>query len=253
VKDEFERESNEKITLPFIYFFLASLIVLGVKFVAVPYQLNEAKNYSKEIIKLIGNHLEIAQIMTDALFIMLSIVASYFFILLIALFAQSRLVQAIAKQIALYLPFSSKIVIYFEKFIVFNMIGEMLKSGISFKKAIESAIEATTIKRFKSAFSESLYKIKNEGKFILHSNLYDKTEKGLLTGVGSSAQTGEVMLEISERARADALFSTTKFFRLITVTSIMLMAFAVFIEFYTVVLTQILIEKGLIDLQRGNF
>lgn len=251
VKDEFERASNEKITLPFIYFFLASLIVLGVKFVAVPYQLDAAKDYSKEILKLIHEHLEIAQIMTDALFVLLTIVASYFFILLFALFAQSRITQGIAKQIALYLPFSSKIVIYFEKFILFNMIGEMLKSGISFKKAIESAAEATNIKRFKMAFLESLYKIKNDGQFILHSTLYDNTEKGLLKGIGSSSQTGEVMLEISERARADALSSTTKFFRLITVISIFLMAFAVFIEFYTVVLTQILIEKGLIDLQRG--
>ena len=38
---------------------------------------------------------------------------------------------------------------------------------------------------------------------------------------------------------------------MITLLSILLMAFAVFIEFYTVVLTQILIQKGLIDAARG--
>ncbi len=41
---------------------------------------------------------------------------------------------------------------------------------------------------------------------------------------------------------------TTKFFRIITLMSIFLMAFSVFIEFYTIVLTQILIQKGMIDL-----
>jgi len=44
---------------------------------------------------------------------------------------------------------------------------------------------------------------------------------------------------------------STKFFRLITFISIFMMAFAVFIEFFTVVLTQILIQKGMIDATRG--
>jgi hypothetical protein len=73
-----------------------------------------------------------------------------------------------------------------------------------------------------------------------------------LLGAGSSSQIGLVMSEISSRAKTDALKLSTKFFRLITVISIFLMAFAVFIEFYTVVLTQIMIQKGLIDLTRGT-
>ena len=43
---------------------------------------------------------------------------------------------------------------------------------------------------------------------------------------------------------------STKFFRMITLLSILLMAFAVFIEYFTVVLTQILIQKGFIDASR---
>jgi type II secretory pathway component PulF len=251
IKEAFERESNEQITLPFIYFFLAALIVIAVKFFIIPYQMKQALGYDHEILKIINNHLEIAQLMTDGLFVALSIVAAYFFILLFSLFSQSRFVQAMAKQVSLFLPITSKIIIYFEKFILFNMIGEMLKSGISFKKAVESAIKTTTVRKFKYAFLDTLDKIKYDGKFILHNDLYDNIEKGLLTGIGSSSQTGEVMLEMSNRAKEDALSLTAKFFRLITIISILLMAFAVFIEFYTVVLTQMLIEKGLIDLTKG--
>lgn len=252
VKDEFERESNDKTTLPFIYFSLASLIVIGVKFFAVPYQVERAAEYSKEIIAIVGNHLLIAQLMSDVLFGLLIVVAGYFIILLTALFSHSFVIQRIAKNIGLILPFASGIIIKFEKFMLFSILGEMLQSGISFKKAINSAITTVSVTKFKKALHESLESIKNDGKFIFHSALYDDIEKGLLLGTGSSSQIGAVMIEISSRARTDALKLSTKFFRLITVISIFLMAFAVFIEFYTVVLTQILIQKGLIDLTRGT-
>ena len=251
VKEEYERESNDKTSVPFIYFSLATLIVIGVKFIAIPYQMEEAEGYSKEMLKIIGDHLLIAQLMSDILFISLIIVASYFILLMTALFSYSNTIQGIAKQIGLILPFISKIVVKFEKFTLFSMIGEMLQSGISFKKSIQSAIDTSNVRSFKKALKESLHSIQNDGKFILHSTLYDELEKGLLIGVGTSHQIGEVMNEISNRARTDALRLTTKFFRMITAMSIFLMAFAVFIEFYTVVLTQILIQKGLIDLTRG--
>lgn len=251
VKEEFERESSDKISLPLIYFSIASLIVVGVKFIAVPYQIGKSMQHSQEIIQLIGTHLQLAQFLTNLLFISLLLVAGYFLVLLLSIFSHSHLLQGLAKQLALFFPLTSTIVMKFEKFILFSMIGEMLKSGISFKKAIQSSIETTSITRYKKALQESLHSIKHEGKLILHSKLYDDIEKGLLTGVGSSAQVGRVMLEISSRARTDALALSTKFFRMITFLSILLMAFAVFIEFYTVVLTQILIQKGLIDATRG--
>ena len=93
----------------------------------------------------------------------------------------------------------------------------------------------------------------NNGKFVFSHTLYDDLERELMLGVGSSYQIGSVMLEISSRAKADALKLTMKFFSMITVMAIFLLSFAVFVEFWTVVLTQILIEKGLIDMQRGGF
>ena len=250
VKDEFERESSDKTSLPVIYFSIASLVVIGVKFFAVPYQMAKTEEFNQMVKDMISAHLAFAQIMTDMLFFGLVFVAGYFFILLFALFSQSRTVQGISKQIALFLPFTSAIVIKFEKFMLFSMLGEMLQSGISFKKAVSSAIETNTVPKFKKALQETLDGIKYKGEFNLHNHLYDNVEIALLTGVGSSKQIGDVMLEISSRARTDALELSTKFFRMITLLSIFLMAFAVFIEYYTVVLTQILIQKGFIDASR---
>lgn len=251
VKDEFERESNDKITLPFIYFSFAAMIVIGVTFFGVPYQMQRAKEYSPEIIAMIKEHLNMAQFMTDLLFFSLTFVAGYFIVLMIALFSNSNTSQMLAKEIGLKLPFISKIIKRFEKFMLFSMLGEMLKSGISYQKAILSAIDTTTISSYKKAFKNSLDSIKNSGKFIFHKSLYDETEQELMLGVGSSSQIGSVMLEISNRARTDALKLSTAFFRMITILSILLMAFAVFIEFFTIVLTQMIIQKGLIDLSKG--
>lgn len=250
-KENFQRESNDKTSLPFLYFFLAFIVVIGVKFFAVPYQIERSLEYGQEIIDIIGEHLDIAQLMTDALFISVLLIAGYFTVLLTALFSQSHFMQALSKQIALFLPFSSKIIMKFEKFMLFSMMGEMLQSGISYKKVMESALNTTTIGYFRKALQESLDSIKNEGKFILHPSLFDDIEQGLLAGVGSSAQIGVVMIEISKRAKSDALALATKFFRLVVVISILLLAFAVFIEFYTVVLTQILVQKGLLDMIKG--
>lgn len=251
-KDAYERESNDKTTIPFIYLFIASLIVIAVKFFAVPYQMEEASQYSQEVIALVSGHLAVAQFMTDILFISLIVVAIYFMILLTALFGNSYITQRLAKSVSLLLPFTAKIIVKFEKFMLFSMLGEMLLSGISYKKALTSALSSISVVRFKRAIVESLNNIKNEGKFIFHSHLYDEIEKGLLIGAGTSQQIGSVMVEISDRAKVEALALSSKFFRLITVTAIFLMAFAVFIEFYTVVLTQVIIQKGLIDLTRGS-
>jgi len=250
VKDEFERQANDKTSLPTIYFSVATLVVLGVKFIAVPYQMAKADEYNQIVKDLVANHLYIAQIMTDILFFSLLFFAAYFAVLLISLFSQSRAMQNLSKQIALMLPLSSTIVMKFEKFMLFSMLGEMLQSGISYKNVITSAIETTTVKKFKKALQSTLNNIKYNGKLTLHSSLYDNIEKELLTGVGSSHQIGKVMIEISDRARTDALRLSTKFFRIVTLVSIFLLSFAVFIEFYTIILTQIIIQKGMIDAAR---
>lgn len=251
IKDTFQRESSDKTSLPVIYFFIAFLVVVGVKFFAVPYQIEKSLEYSQEVQALIASHLQMAQLMTDILFFLLLLVASYFTILLSSLFSQNRAFQGMAKEFALLLPISSKIVLKFEKFILFSMLGEMLQSGISYKNAMKTALDVTIIGKFKKALYETLQGIKNDGKMIYHSLLYDELEQELLLGVGSSTQMGKVFLEISNRARMDALELTTKFFRMITMMSIFLMTFAVFIEFFTVVLTQVLMQKGLIDMAQG--
>lgn len=251
IKEEFERESNEKISLPFIYLSLAVLVVIGVKFFAVPMQLERGAAFAPKMVAIIGEHLQTAELMSNILFVGLVFVTCYFFALLFALFSESRNAQKITKIIALKLPLTHNIIIKFEKFMIFSMLGEMLQSGVSYKKAIQSAIETTNIQHIKKAFEESLESIRVDGKFILHSRLFDGVEKDLLAGVGSTNQIGLVLTEISRRAREESLILSTKFFRMIVFASILLMTFAVFIEFYTVVLTQILIQKGLIDMTRG--
>lgn len=251
VKETFKRESSDKTSLPTIYFLIASIVVIAIKFFAVPMQIERSLQYSQEIVNLISNHLAIAQLLTDILFMSLIIFAGYFLILLIALFDKSYTIQYMAKKIALLLPFASIIVVKFEKFALFSMLSEMLSSGITYKNALESAINSTSVNKFKIAMIQTLTSIKRDGKFIFHSYLYDDMEKELLAGTGSSKQLGLVMNEISQRAKADAMELSTKFFRMITFISIFLMAFAVFIEFYTIVLTQIIIQKGMIDASKG--
>lgn len=251
VKETFKRESSDKTSLPTIYFLLASIVIVAVKFFAVPMQIERSLQYSEEIIKLISNHLAIAQLLTNILFISLIFFATYFLVLLIALFDKSYTIQNIAKKIALLLPFTSIIVVKFEKFALFSMLSEMLRSGITHKNALESAVHSTAVYKFKIAMVQTLESIKKDGKFIFHSYLYDDIEKELLAGTGSSKQLGLVMHEISLRAKADAIELSTTFFRLITLISILLMAFAVFIEFYTIVLTQMIIQKGIIDATKG--
>jgi len=254
VKETFERDTSEKTTLPFLYFVLAVVVVIGVKFFAIPYQMEKTMDgYPEEIMDLIVNHLNIAQIMTDVLFVLTLVIALYLILLIVALFGKSTVTQAIAKSINLNLPFSSRIIKKFEKFMIFSMAGKMLQSGISYKFVINATMQTTTIKSFKFAFQNTLETIKNNGKFVFSSVLYDDLEKELLVGVGSSRQIGLVMTEISERAKADALKLTINFFRMITGLAMFLLAFAVFVEFWTVVLTQILIEKGLIEMQKAGF
>ncbi len=251
VKENFKMESNDKTSLPITYFFIASIIVLGIKFFAVPMQIERSLSYSPEIIALIKNHLFYAQIMTDILFLSLLFFGGYFLILLIALFDKSYNIQNAARKVALFMPFSSSIVIKFEKFALFSMLSQMLQSGIPLKKAFIAALNTTTVSKFKEAMIDTLKNIKTNGQLIYHPYLYDDMERELLVGAGSTKQLGSIMHEISLRAKKDAMSLSTKFFRSITLVSILLMAFAVFIEFYTVVLTQIIIQKGIIDATKG--
>ena len=70
---------------------------------------------------------------------------------MIALFSKSYTIQLVAKEIGLVLPFVSSIIKKFEKFMLFSLLGEMLQGGISYKQALVSTIEVTTIGKFKKA------------------------------------------------------------------------------------------------------
>ena len=252
IKATYERESNEKTNTPILYLFLSALVVMGVKFFAIPHQIQEAQNYSKEVFSLIESHLSFALLMSETLFLLLLLLIFYFFILMLSLFNNTYFLQNIAKNIAMHLPFASKIVLGFEKFMLFLMISQMLQSGITIKKALSASMATISVLKFKKAIKEMLSSMKNEGKFLYHPSLFDPLERNLLIGAKTSPQIGSVLFEISLRAKEEALTQSKKFFRLITALSIFFMAFAVFIEFYTVVLTQIIIQKGLIDMAKGS-
>lgn len=246
-KEHFYQESSDKIVLPLIYVTLSALIVLFVRFFAIPLHISESLQYDPKIQQLIENHLQIAQWMGNGLFVMLLISALYFLITLSALFSQSKFIQGWAKPLALVLPLSSKIIREFEKFMLLSLLGEMLQSGIPFRKAVQSASQSTNIVEFKEGFNRIEHSIVSGERQWWKSSFFDEVERRLLVGVGSMPQVGEVMVKLADHSRLKALASTGKFFRLMSVVSIMIMACAVFVEFFTVVLTQVLIQKGIIS------
>lgn len=60
-------------------------------------------------------------------------------------------------------------------------------------------------------------------------------------------QLGDMLEQFADRARLNALTTATKFFRIITIMAILLLACAVFVEFFTIVLTQVLIQQEIIN------
>lgn len=251
MKEKFYRESNDKIALPILYFMLSTLIVLFVRFYAIPDHIHESLQYDPAIQKLIADHLSIAQTMGDALFGLLLMSGSYFLIVMVALFSQKEVIQGIAKPVALILPVSSKLLRHFEKFLLLTLLGEMLQNGISFKRAIESAQISTDVTEFKEGFEEMLQRVTRGEHDRWKISFFEELEQRLLMGAGSMKQAGAVMVQLAEHARLNALMLGSRFFRLISVISILLMALAVFVEFFTVVLTQVLIQKGMISAVDG--
>ena len=250
-KERFYQESSDKIGLPILYFSLSTLIVLFVNFWAIPSHIEESLQYSKEIQALIAGHLALAEMMGHVLFGLLLMGAFYFFIVMSALFSQERWIQLIAKPIALVLPVASKLIRFFEKFVLLTLVGEMLQNGIAFKKTMQSAAKSTDIAEFKYGFGAILQKVSQGNPQWWESAIFEKLEQSLLFGAGSMPQVGEVMVQLGENARMKALTLGSKFFRLMSVVSILLMVMAVFIEFFTVILTQVLIQKGMINAVEG--
>lgn len=252
IKEDFKQQSSDKLTMPMIYFFLSVIVIVAVNFIALPMQFERAKEYSDQVKALIADHLLFAQILSNVLLVLLAIVAFYFFVTTLSLFSRGRILQGISSTIVRYLPFAKRIVLQFEKFIVFMMLAQMLNSGIGFKKAVEAIVNSGDSKVFKKGFEKMLEGIKTQGRLTYPKEIFDLHEQTLLQGVGSNAQMGETLLNAAKKSKFEAMNLSKKFFRYITLSAVFLMAFAVFIEFYVVVLTQVILQKGLIDMANSG-
>jgi type II secretory pathway component PulF len=247
IKNRFYQESNDKIALPLIYFTLTSIVVIGIRFFAIPFHMQEATTYDPKIQAVIADHLQTAQNLSDGLFGALVIFSIYFFIVMIALFNFTGLLQGLAKQYASFLPISSKIIGYFEKFMLLSLLSEMLKNGVSLKTSFKAATSSTLVPSIAKQFNTVLDRLSRGEKNFWEIEFFEEIEQRLLAGAGNITQLGDMLGQFSDRSRLNALTLATKFFRVITIISILLLAFAVFVEFFTIVLTQVLIQQEFIN------
>jgi type II secretory pathway component PulF len=247
IKNRFYQESNDKIALPLIYFTLTSVVVIGIRFFAIPFHLKEASTYDPKIQAVIADHLQTAQNLSDLLFALLILFTIYFFIVMVALFNYTGVVQGLAKQYASLLPLSSKIIGYFEKFMLLSLLSEMLKNGVSLKISFKAAVQSTLVPSISKQFDTILERLSRGEKHFWEINFFEPIEQSLLAGAGNIPQLGDMLGQFSDRSRLNALTAATRFFRIITIMAILLLAFAVFVEFFTIVLTQVLIQQEFIN------
>ena len=247
IKNRFYQESNDKIALPLIYFTLTTIIVIGVRFFAIPFHLKEASTYDPKIQAVIADHLHTAQNLSDLLFGSLLLFTIYFFIVMVALFNYTGLLQGLAKQYASILPLSSKIIGYFEKFMLLSLLSEMLKNGVSLKTSFKAAATSTLVPSIAKQFTTVLDRLSRGEKHFWEIPFFEEIEQRLLSGAGNIAQLGDMLGHFSDRSRLNALAAATRFFRIVTVIAILIMAFAVFVEFFTIVLTQVLIQQAFVE------
>lgn len=247
IKNNFHQESNDKIALPMIYFALTAVIIIFIRFFAVPFHISEAKTYDPKIYAIIADHLDMALILSNILFGSLLIFSAYFFIVMFALFNYAGVVQGLAKKYASHLPMSSHIIQYFEKFILLSLLSAMLKNGVSLKIALTTAANSTLVPRIQKQFQGILTQVSRGEKNFWHIPFFEDIEQHLLAGAGTVTQLGDILEQFADRARLNALTLATKFFRVITILAILLLAFAVFVEFFTIVLTQVLIQQEIVN------
>lgn len=247
IKNKFYQESNDKIALPLIYFVLTSIVVIGIRFFAIPMHLQEAATYDPKIQVVIADHLHTAQTLADILFGGLILFAIYFFIVMIALFNFTGIMQGLAKQLASVFPISSRIISYFEKFMLLSLLGEMLKNGVSLKTSFQAAATSTLVPSIAKQFNTVLERLSRGEKNFWEIEFFEEIEQRLLAGAGNITQLGNMLGQFSDRSRYSALAAASGFFRVITILAILLLAYAVFVEFFTIVLTQVLIQQEFLN------
>lgn len=247
IKNKFYQESSDKIALPLIYFTLTSVVVIGIRFFAIPFHLQEASTYDPKIQAVIAEHLDMAQNLSDILFGSLVVLSLYFFIVMLALFNYTGLLQGLTKQYASFLPLSSRIIGYFEKFMLLCLLSEMLKNGVSLKTSFKAAATSTLVPSISKQFNTVLERLSRGEKNFWEIAFFEEIEQRLLSGAGNIPQLGDMLGQFADRSRLSALTAATSFFRIITILAILLLAFAVFVEFFTIVLTQVLIQQEFIN------
>ncbi len=247
IKNKFYQESSDKIALPLIYFTLTTVVVIGVRFFAIPFHLHEASTYDPKIQVVIADHLHVAQNLSDLLFGLLIALSLYFFIVMLALFNYTGILQGLTKQYASFLPLSSRIIGYFEKFMLLSLLSEMLKNGVSLKTSFKAATTSTLVPSIAKQFNTVLDRLSRGEKRFWEIEFFEEIEQRLLSGAGNIPQLGDMLGQFADKSRLSALTAATSFFRIITILAILLLAFAVFVEFFTIVLTQVLIQQEFIN------
>lgn len=128
-----------------------------------------------------------------------------------------------------------------------SLLSEMLKNGVSLKISFKAAAYSTLIPSISKQFNTVLERLSRGEKHFWEIDFFEPIEQSLLAGAGNITQLGDMLGQFSDRSRLNALTAATSFFRIITIMAILLLAFAVFVEFFTIVLTQVLIQQEFIN------
>jgi hypothetical protein len=79
--------------------------------------------------------------------------------------------------------------------------------------------------------------------FLTENMMFSNVQKSMFLGVSNSLQLGENLVKLGQLIKEDAYYGTVRFFRFITLFSIIMLASSVFLEFYSVVITQMIVQK----------
>lgn len=123
----------------------------------------------------------------------------------------------------------------------------MVKNGVSLKISFKAAVQSTLVPSISKQFNTVLERLSRGEKNFWEIDFFEPIEQSLLAGAGNISQLGDMLGQFSDRSRLSALTAATRFFRIITIMAILLLAFAVFVEFFTIVLTQVLIQQEFIN------
>jgi type II secretory pathway component PulF len=107
----------------------------------------------------------------------------------------------------------------------------MLKNGVSLKTALTTAANSTLVPRIEKQFKGILFPISRGEKNFWAIPFFEEIEQHFLAGAGTVTQLGDILAQFADRSRLNALTMATKFFRIVTIMAILLLAFAVLSNF----------------------